>query len=80
MTPATARIDAFPIGAAATLEELEADPHAFLARLCEHEPVSWLPIPREAPVTSAFFPSSEQKEAELNATMLPALAPGSRAC
>jgi cytochrome P450 len=43
MTPATARIDAFPIGAAATLEELEADPHPLLARLCEHEPVSWLP-------------------------------------
>jgi cytochrome P450 len=43
MTPANARIDAFPIGAAATLEELEADPHPLLARLCEHEPVSWLP-------------------------------------
>ncbi len=43
MTPATARIEAFPIGAAATLEELEADPHPLLARLCEHEPVSWLP-------------------------------------
>jgi hypothetical protein len=40
---AAARIDAFPIGAAATLEELEADPHPLLARLCEHEPVSWLP-------------------------------------
>ncbi len=33
----------FPIGAAATLEELEADPHPFLARLREREPVSWLP-------------------------------------
>ncbi len=33
----------FPIGAAATLDELEADPHPLLARLCEHEPVSWLP-------------------------------------
>jgi cytochrome P450 len=39
----TARVDAFPIGAAATLEELEVDPHPLLARLCEHEPVSWLP-------------------------------------
>ena len=39
----TTRADAFPIGAAATLEELEADPHPLLARLCEHEPVSWLP-------------------------------------
>jgi cytochrome P450 len=33
----------FPIGAAASLEELEQDPHALLARLREHEPVSWLP-------------------------------------
>jgi cytochrome P450 len=33
----------FPIGAAATLEELEGDPHPLLARLREHEPVSWLP-------------------------------------
>jgi cytochrome P450 len=42
------RADAFPIGAAATLEALGAggegeDPHALLARLREHEPVSWLP-------------------------------------
>jgi cytochrome P450 len=34
----------FPIGASATLEELEADPHPLLARLREHEPVSWLPV------------------------------------
>src|SRR5438105_3450292 len=33
----------FPVGAAATLEELEADPHPLLARLREREPVSWLP-------------------------------------
>jgi cytochrome P450 len=33
----------FPIGAAASLEELERDPHPLLARLREHEPVSWLP-------------------------------------
>jgi cytochrome P450 len=31
------------MGAAAGLEELEVDPHALLARLREHEPVSWLP-------------------------------------
>src|SRR5215213_1966814 len=37
------RADEFPIGAAATLAELEADPHPLLARLREHEPVSWLP-------------------------------------
>jgi cytochrome P450 len=34
---------AFPIGAAVTLSELEQDPHPALARLREHEPVSWLP-------------------------------------
>jgi cytochrome P450 len=38
-----AREAAFPLGAAATLEELEADPHPLLARLREREPVSWLP-------------------------------------
>ena len=37
------RAAAFPIGAAVTLAELEADPHPVLARLREHEPVSWLP-------------------------------------
>src|SRR5213596_2570825 len=33
----------FPIGAAASLEELEIDPHPLLSRLREREPVSWLP-------------------------------------
>ncbi|GAB3423053.1 cytochrome P450 [Flindersiella endophytica] len=33
----------FPIGAAATLAELEADPHPLHARLRASEPVSWLP-------------------------------------
>src|SRR5690349_24546813 len=33
----------FPVGAAVTLDELEHDPHPPLARLREHEPVSWLP-------------------------------------
>jgi cytochrome P450 len=37
------RQSSFPIGATATLEELERDPHALLARLREREPVSWLP-------------------------------------
>jgi cytochrome P450 len=36
-------VASFPIGATATLEELEADPHPLLARLRESEPVSWLP-------------------------------------
>ena len=33
----------FPIGAAATIAELERDPHPVLARLRASEPVSWLP-------------------------------------
>ena len=33
----------FPIGAAATLAQLETDPHPVLARLRESEPVSWVP-------------------------------------
>src|SRR4051794_2274639 len=33
----------FPIGAAASLEELDLDPHPLLARLRQSEPVSWLP-------------------------------------
>jgi cytochrome P450 len=34
---------AFPIGAAATVGELDRDPHPLLARLRASEPVSWLP-------------------------------------
>jgi cytochrome P450 len=34
----------FPIGACASVEELEQDPHPLLARLREREPVSWLPV------------------------------------
>src|ERR687896_2102053 len=37
------RAAAFPLGAAVTLAQLDADPHPLLARLREHEPVSWLP-------------------------------------
>jgi cytochrome P450 len=33
----------FPVGAAASLEELDLDPHPLLSRLREREPVSWLP-------------------------------------
>jgi cytochrome P450 len=36
--------DACGLGAAVTLEQLDGDPHAILARLREREPVSWLPI------------------------------------
>jgi cytochrome P450 len=39
----SARETEFPIGAAATVEELDRDPHPLLARLREQEPVSWLP-------------------------------------
>ena len=34
---------AFPLGAAITLADLDHDPHPWLARLRETEPVSWLP-------------------------------------
>jgi cytochrome P450 len=37
------RETSFPVGAAATIGQLERDPHPLLARLREHEPVSWLP-------------------------------------
>jgi cytochrome P450 len=37
------RAERFPVGAAVGVEELEDDPHALLARLRQHEPVSWLP-------------------------------------
>jgi cytochrome P450 len=40
--PAAGR-GAFPLGAAVTLADLDADPHPLLARLRQHEPVSWLP-------------------------------------
>ena len=34
----------FPLGAALTLDQLEGDPYAALARLREREPVSWVPV------------------------------------
>jgi cytochrome P450 len=34
----------FPLGASATVAELEQDPHPLLARLRAEEPVSWLPV------------------------------------
>jgi cytochrome P450 len=39
-------MSSFPIGAGATLEELEFDPHPLLSRLREREPASWLPALR----------------------------------
>ena len=43
MAVGAARRAAFPLGAAATIEELEGEPYALLAELREREPVSWLP-------------------------------------
>lgn len=37
------RAHSFPLGAAASLGELESDPHRLLERLRVHEPVSWFP-------------------------------------
>jgi len=34
----------YPLGAALTLEQLDADPYGPLARLREREPVSWVPV------------------------------------
>ncbi|MGO9907807.1 MAG: cytochrome P450, partial [Solirubrobacteraceae bacterium] len=34
---------AFPLGAAVTLEQLDQNPHPVLAKLRKSEPVSWLP-------------------------------------
>jgi cytochrome P450 len=36
-------VERFPLGATATLAELEGDPHGLLARLRTREPVSWVP-------------------------------------
>lgn len=41
--PDAERAEHFPIGAAATIAELECHPHPLLARLRASEPVSWLP-------------------------------------
>src|SRR5687767_12046929 len=40
---AAMRPERFPLGAAATIEQLEGAPYDLLARLREREPVSWLP-------------------------------------
>jgi cytochrome P450 len=37
------RAQRFAVGGGVTVEELEGDPHALLARLREREPVSWVP-------------------------------------
>ncbi len=40
----TSALDSSPLGAALTLQDLEIDPYDALARLREHEPVSWVPV------------------------------------
>jgi cytochrome P450 len=42
--PLERRKERYPLGAALTIAGLEADPHPFLARLREREPVSWTPV------------------------------------
>jgi len=54
----------FPIGAAATLEELDSDPHPLLARLREREPVSWLPALGGWLVTSRELALGAMRDAE----------------
>jgi cytochrome P450 len=54
----------FPIGAAATLEELDRDPHPLLARLRESEPVSWLPALDGWLVTSRELALAAMRDAE----------------
>jgi cytochrome P450 len=44
MDDARRRAQRFPVGAGATLAELEGDCHPLLARLRDREPVSWLPV------------------------------------
>jgi cytochrome P450 len=54
----------FPIGAAATLEELDRDPHPLHARLRAAEPVSWLPALDGWLVTSRELALQAMRDAE----------------
>jgi cytochrome P450 len=54
----------FPIGAGATLEELDRDPHPLHARLREAEPVSWLPALGGWLVTSRELALQAMRDAE----------------
>ncbi len=58
------RSDRFPLGAAATLDELEGDPYPLLARLREREPVSWLPALDGWLVTSHDLALAVMRDAE----------------
>jgi cytochrome P450 len=52
------------LGAAVTLEELEADPHPVLARLREEEPVAWIPVLEAWLVTSRELALHVMRDAE----------------
>jgi cytochrome P450 len=54
----------FPVGAAATLEELDRDPHPLHARLRASEPVSWLPALDGWLVTSRELALQAMRDAE----------------
>lgn len=54
----------FPVGASVTLAELEENPHPVLARLREHEPVSWLPALDAWLVTSRELVLEAMRDAE----------------
>ncbi len=58
------RVRAFPLGAAVTLEELDADPHPALARLRAREPVSWLPALDGWMITSHRLAAAAMRDAE----------------
>jgi cytochrome P450 len=61
---AAERESRFPIGAAATLEELEADPHPLHERLRRAEPVAWLPVLDGWLVTSRELALAAMRDAE----------------
>jgi cytochrome P450 len=68
--------DAFPIGAAVTLEQLEQDPHPVLARLRTREPVSWLPVLDGWLVTRHDLATSVMRDADTFTVEDPRFSPG----
>lgn len=54
----------YPLGAAVTLDELDADPHAVHHRLRPTEPVSWLPCLEGWLVSSHALASAAMRDAE----------------
>ena len=66
----------FPIGAGATLEELDRDPHPLHARLRSTEPVSWLPALHGWLVTSRDLALQAMRDAETCTVDAPRLSTG----